>query len=282
MRKRKRKLRFDRLLLGFGLFVILTIAAIIIIKQVFFPSVYYNYEYKMMNELENLKTHNYNFDHLQKLDQVYYYEDENYSSSFGIDVSSHQGEIDWEKVKNQGVEFAYLRLGYRGYGSGKIMLDEYFERNYQKAKNQGIKVGVYFFSQAINEEEAMEEAFFVLENIIDKKIDLPIVYDLEEIDYADGRMEHLSSKQRSDNAMAFMQKIKENHYEPMIYTNLYWSKEHFDLNQILHYDVWFAQYDELPSFEYAFQIWQYSDSGILDGIEFPVDLNIMFIPKESK
>ena len=275
----KRKLRIDRLIILFVIVVIITISFIVIINKLFFPSVYYNYEYERMNDLENLKTHDYNFDNLYQDGQFFYYEDDNYTSSIGIDVSSHQGDIDWQMVKESGIEFAYIRLGFRGYGTGEIVLDEMFEQNYAACKEVGIKVGVYFFSQAISEEEAMEEAFFVLEHILDKEIDLPIVYDLEEIDYDESRVQYISSEQRSDNAMAFAQKAIENNYEAMIYTNLYWALNYFDLNQILHYDIWYAQYNDVPDFNYPFKIWQYSDSGQIDGIEFPVDLNIIFIPK---
>lgn len=279
MKKRKRKLRTDRMIIVFFAFVLIIISIFTIIKLLFFPSVYYNYSYNKVNDLAELVLHDYDWTKLDNSSPYYHYEDDKYRSLVGIDISSHQEDVDFKKVKDSGVDFVYLRLGYRGYVNGKISIDKYFETNYKNAKEAGLQVGVYFFSQAIDEKEAMEEAFFTLENIVNKKIDLPIVYDLEEIDYDDSRIKDISGEQRSNNAMSFIQKVTENGYEGMIYTNLYWSTEFFDLHQILNYDIWFAQYNDLPDFIYPFKIWQYSDSGIVDGINYPVDLNIMFIEK---
>lgn len=279
MKKRKRKLRTDRMIIVFFAFVLIVISIFTIIKLLFFPSVYYNYSYNKVNDLAELTLHDYDWTKLDNSSPYYHYEDDKYRSLVGIDISSHQEDVDFKKVKDSGVDFVYLRLGYRGYVNGKISIDKYFETNYKNAKEAGLQVGVYFFSQAIDEKEAMEEAFFTLENIVNKKIDLPIVYDLEEIDYDDSRIKDISGEQRSNNAMSFIQKVTENGYEGMIYTNLYWSTEFFDLHQILNYDIWFAQYNDLPDFIYPFKIWQYSDSGIVDGINYPVDLNIMFIEK---
>lgn len=279
MKKRKRKLRTDRIIIVFFAFVLIVISIFTIIKLLFFPSVYYNYSYNKVNDLAELTLHDYDWTKLDNSSPYYHYEDDKYRSLVGIDISSHQEDVDFKKVKDSGVDFVYLRLGYRGYVNGKISIDKYFETNYKNAKEAGLQVGVYFFSQAIDEKEAMEEAFFTLENIVNKKIDLPIVYDLEEIDYDDSRIKDISGEQRSNNAMSFIQKVTENGYEGMIYTNLYWSTEFFDLHQILNYDIWFAQYNDLPDFIYPFKIWQYSDSGIVDGINYPVDLNIMFIEK---
>lgn len=279
MKKRKRKLRTDRMIIVFFALVLIVISIFTIIKLLFFPSVYYNYSYNKVNDLAELTLHDYDWTKLDNSSPYYHYEDDKYRSLVGIDISSHQEDVDFKKVKDSGVDFVYLRLGYRGYVNGKISIDKYFETNYKNAKEAGLQVGVYFFSQAIDEKEAMEEAFFTLENIVNKKIDLPIVYDLEEIDYDDSRIKDISGEQRSNNAMSFIQKVTENGYEGMIYTNLYWSTEFFDLHQILNYDIWFAQYNDLPDFIYPFKIWQYSDSGIVDGINYPVDLNIMFIEK---
>ncbi len=279
MKKRKRKLRTDRMIIVFFAFVLIVISVFTIIKLLFFPSVYYNYSYNKVNDLAELTLHDYDWTKLDNSSPYYHYEDDKYRSLVGIDISSHQEDVDFKKVKDSGVDFVYLRLGYRGYVNGKISIDKYFETNYKNAKEAGLQVGVYFFSQAIDEKEAMEEAFFTLENIVNKKIDLPIVYDLEEIDYDDSRIKDISGEQRSNNAMSFIQKVTENGYEGMIYTNLYWSTEFFDLHQILNYDIWFAQYSDEPDFIYPFKIWQYSDNGIVDGINYPVDLNIMFIEK---
>ncbi len=209
------------------------------------------------------------------------YEDENYTSSFGIDVSSHQKNIDWENVAKSGVEFAYLRVGYRGYQGGSLNLDETFYDNYRGAKQAGIKVGVYFFSQAISQVEAIDEAYFVRDAIKNLDIDLPVAYDLEDIDYDEGRIEDLTNNEKTTFALSFCAKMEDFGYNSIIYTNFEWSKFHYDLNQIMNYDIWFAQYNDLPYFEYAFKIWQYTDQGIIPGIQEPVDLNLMLIKKDK-
>ena len=207
------------------------------------------------------------------------YEDENYYSLNGIDVSEHQGEIDFSTLKDQGIEFVYLRLGYRSYGDGSLHLDACFEENYQKAKEAGLLIGVYFFSQAINEKEAIDEAYFVKDNLKGKSIDLHVVYDLEDISYDTSRMSNTSKEVRVNNAMSFAAKIKDLGYEPMIYTNLHWTYEYYDLSYILNYPIWYAQYNAYPENYFPIKIWQYSESGILEGIDTKVDLNMMLVEK---
>ena len=279
MAKHKRKIRIDRLLILFIITVLSVTFLIILLRTFVFKSLNYNYDFQRPEEISTLPRHNYDFNKLITSPH-YQYEDENYSSIYGIDVSAHQKDIDWQKVKDSGVEFAYIRLGYRGYTEGGLNLDEYFNTNYEQAKSVGLKVGVYFFSQAVDKKEAMEEAFFVLEHIQDKELDLPIVYDLEDISYDESRMAHLDGQAWTDNALAFLQKIEENGYACMLYSNLYWAMEYYDLHEVLHYPLWFAQYSDYPEFPYQFTIWQYSENGTITGINEPVDLNIMFIPKE--
>ena len=207
------------------------------------------------------------------------YEDEEYYSTLGVDVSSYQGDIDWQKVKESGVDFAYIRVGYRGYKEGTLNKDELFEKNVRAAKKAGLKVGVYFFSQAVSQVEAIDEAYFVRNAIRGLDIDLPIAYDLEDIDYDQSRIDELTNDEKTLCALSFAAKIEEFGYKPMIYTNLEWSIFHYDLSQIMNYDIWFAQYNKLPYFDYAFKVWQYTDHGVIPGISEPVDLNIMLIKK---
>ena len=214
----------------------------------------------------------------------YYYEDEHFSSSFGIDVSEFQDEIDWKKVAEDKVEFAYIRLGRRGATTGLLYEDKNFEKNYQGAKENGIQTGIYFFSQAINEEEAVEEAKFVLEHIKDKQLDLPIVYDCEEVFLEDEkpRLDGLSKEQHTANTIAFLEEMKKNGYEVMVYTYLYWADTYYDMDQISAYPIWFAQYDsDVITLEWPVSIWQYSNTGTINGIKEPTDLNIMFIRKDQ-
>lgn len=208
-----------------------------------------------------------------------YYEDDTTTSTLGIDVSMHQKSINWNKVKESGITFAYIRCGYRGYQGGKLYEDPTFRENIEGAKAAGLNVGVYFFSQAINEQEAIDEAYFTHELIKDYEIDLPVVYDLEEIDYDISRLHKIANTTRTNNAISFCAKMEELGYQPMIYANIYWLNSVYDINSIMNYPLWIADYDNIPSFEYEFKLWQYSEDAKIEGIDEPVDINLMLIPK---
>ena len=139
---------------------------------------------------------------IESISGKYYYEDEYFTSSFGIDVSSFQKEIDWKKVKEDSVEFAYIRLGRRGATEGQLYMDDAFEKNYKGAKENGIKVGVYFFSQALDRKEILEEVQFVLDALKDKQLDLPIAYDCEEVLLEDGLVSRIALLDREQNPNA--------------------------------------------------------------------------------
>ena len=222
---------------------------------------------------------------IESISGKYYYEDENFTSSFGIDVAEFQHEIDWKKVKDDGVEFAYIRLGRRGATAGDLYYDDYFEINYKGAKENGLKVGVYFFSQALDENEAIEEANFVLDALKGKQIDLPIAYDCEEVFLEEDllpRIALLSKEELTKNAITFVEEIIANGYEAIIYTYPYWLTNFYDLNQIKQYPIWYAQYDiKKPEIDCPIMIWQYSNTGTINGISKETDMNIMFIRKET-
>ena len=194
----------------------------------------------------------------------------------GIDVSKFQGKVNWKKVANEDIEFAYMRLGYRGYGSGKIVLDDTFEYNIEKAKAAGLDVGVYFFTEAINEKEAIEEAEFVLENLKDYKVDLPIVIDVEESASSDSRTKDLTKEERTDAVIAFCERIKDASHEVMIYGNTKSFMVMMNNEKLEDYDKWFAYYKYPLRFPYKMKMWQYTSSAEVDGIEGGVDVNIMF------
>ena len=195
----------------------------------------------------------------------------------GIDVSTYQGDIDWEKVAASGVKLVFIRLGYRGYESGLLVKDDRFEDNIRGALQNGIAVGVYFVTQAISVEEAVEEAQFVMENIRPYNVTWPIVLDIEDAASATARTAELSQQARTDHAIAFCETVKESGYTPMLYCNIRWFIEKLDITRITDYDKWFAQYFRKPFFPYAFQVWQYSSTGRIDGIEGNVDYNISFV-----
>lgn len=198
-------------------------------------------------------------------------------SSFGIDVSRFQREIDWEKAAGQGVSFAIPRIAYRGYSVGAIVEDEYFEMNVENARAAGLDVGVYFFSQAITVEEGIEEAEFVIERIKDMNITGPIVFDTEYYDEpADARANLISREERTKITKAFCETIEAAGYKPMVYANTRWMLLGIDLDELAEYDFWYAYYGKDPILPYDFAIWQYSSEGRIEGVEGQVDMNIMF------
>ena len=207
-----------------------------------------------------------------------YLQDGQVISHKGIDVSRHQGGIDWSLVAQDGVEFAFLRVGYRGYGTGKLLEDDRFEENIQAALAAGIKVGVYFYSQAVNETEVLEEAQFVLEKIAPYKIDCPVVFDVEKVSGEDARMNRLSKEERTALTVLFCQTIENAGYKPMIYYNTEMGAMMLQLEALEEYDKWFAAYTDDFYYPYAYRIWQYSQTGKVQGIQGNVDLNISFQP----
>ncbi len=207
---------------------------------------------------------------------VEYVENGQVISYKGIDVSKHQGEIDWEKVAADGVKFAFIRVGNRGYGSGAIVEDAQFDENIKGAISNGIQVGVYFFSQAINEQEAKEEAQFVLDKIAPYRVQCPIVIDVEKVADSEARMNKISSEQRTANTLVFLQAVEDAGYEAMLYHNMEMGLLMLDLAQFEEYNKWFAYYNKEIYYPYAFDVWQYSDKGRVNGINGDVDLNISF------
>ena len=208
------------------------------------------------------------------------YGGEDYSYRLGIDVSHYQGEIDWQKVKAVGIEFVFVRLGYRGYGQeGVLKLDTNFEKNMKGARAAGLDVGVYFFAQAVNETEAIEEAEFVLEHLMEYDLQMPIVYDPESILHEEARTDNVTEEQFTKNTKAFCETIEKSGYDAMIYCNMTWQAFKLDLEELEEYPIWYADYEEYPQTPYHFDIWQYSNEGSVDGIQGNVDLNIQMIKK---
>ena len=208
------------------------------------------------------------------------YDDGKYTSRLGVDVSEHQGDINWQEVKNSGIDFAFIRIGYRGYGeSGVIKADARFDDNIAKAKAAGIDVGVYFFSQAINEDEAREEAKFVLEHLQGRGLDLPVVYDPENILDDVARTDNVTPEQFTKNTIAFNDEVKAAGYKPMIYSNMLWEAFQLDMTKLQEYPVWYADYEPKPQTPYDFTFWQYSEKSTVPGISGIADMNIEILKK---
>jgi len=197
-------------------------------------------------------------------------------SHTGIDVSKYQGDIDWTKVKAAGIEYAFIRLGIRGYESGKLVLDDNYEANIKGATGAGIGAGVYFFSQAITTDEAIEEANYVIDNIKSYNITYPVVFDIENINDATSRTNALTKEEWTAITIAFCERIKEAGYTPMIYGNLRSFLMMLDMEQLEGYEKWFAFYGLPVYYPYEYSILQYTEEGVVDGITEPVDMNITF------
>ena len=229
---------------------------------------------------EDLQPHSYDWAGLSTENGRYSYTAPDGTKALtGVDVSTYNGDIDWAAVKADGISFAMIRLGFRGYGeSGKLVLDDKFLQNIQGATQAGLDVGVYFFSQAITVEEAVEEAEFVLSALKDYSITYPVVFDLETIEYDAARTDDLTVETANQVTQAFCQTIAQAGYQPMIYGNVAWLMDWVDLKQLTEYDVWLAQYQSTPTYPYQFHMWQYSHQGTVAGIEGNVDLNLLLTP----
>ena len=196
------------------------------------------------------------------------------SQSRGIDVSKFQGSINWSQVKASGVDFAIIRVGYRGYGSGALVEDSQFRANIQGASSAGIPVGLYFYSQAVNEEEAVEEASMVLSLCGGYRLNYPIYYDTEYV--AGGRANGISRETRTACAVAFCETIRNAGYSAGVYSYASWFYNSLSYANISKYSIWIAQYRDTLDFKYSYKIWQYSSKGRVPGISANVDMNIAY------
>ncbi|MEG1404045.1 MAG: glycoside hydrolase family 25 protein [Oscillospiraceae bacterium] len=195
----------------------------------------------------------------------------------GIDVSEHQGVIDWEAVRGDGVEFAIIRAGYRGYSEGEIFEDAYFRSNIEGALAAGIKVGIYFFSQALNTEEAAEEAQFLLGLLENYDITLPVFFDWERVGNVGAtRADGVDGKTLTESCLAFCKIISDAGYEAGVYFFRSLGYLEYELGRLSGLVFWAAAPGEAPDFYYKHRIWQYSFTGEVKGIEKPTDLNILF------
>lgn len=203
-----------------------------------------------------------------------------YTCLTGIDVSEHQYDINWSRVAGDGIDFAIIRTGYRGYGAdGVLCEDKYFRQNMKGALEAGIPVGAYFFSQATSVREAKEEAAMVIEQLRDYDVSMPVAYDLEINDPA-YRTYGLSRRTLYRCARAFCDAISEAGYTPMIYMTQYLGYQKYTLRELTDYRFWFAEYYvTYPTFIYDIEIWQYSDTGSVAGINGNVDMDVYLVPE---
>lgn len=193
----------------------------------------------------------------------------------GIDVSEWNGDIDWQQVKDSGVEFVIVRVGGRGTEQGTLYGDERAQEYYEDATAVGLKVGAYFFAQSITVEEAIEEAEYVLDVVKDWDVQMPLVYDWEYVDET-ARTADMDSRTLTDMAKAFCDTIKDAGYTPMLYFGRSQSKDLLILEELVDYPFWLAMYSTIMDYPYKIDMWQYTDEGTVPGIDGPVDLNLWF------
>lgn len=213
------------------------------------------------------------------------YKDNNLRSKRGVDVSKYQGAIDWAKVKADGIDFAMIRVGARGYGSAQLMLDDNFVANMMGARAAGLETGVYFFSQAITEEEAVEEANFTVGALMNYGATYPVAIDVEWIENDKARTDDLTSKERTRLAVKFCETVKSFGYKPMVYATRDMLIAGMLPDELKDYDVWLCD-DYRPEigtdYPYGFSMWQYTKKGKVDGISGEVDINLCFVNYKEK
>lgn len=198
---------------------------------------------------------------------------QNLPSCAGVDVSAWQGEIDWQKVKKSGIEFAFIRIGFRGYESGKLNEDAYGQANLDGAAEAGLKVGAYFFSQALTTQEVDQEIAYMLELIGDRKLDLPLVLDWE-IPASNARTAKMDRRTLTDLQLHFISEMQERGMTPLIYFNQHMSQNLYYLNELEAAPFWLAMYQDRMTYPWKVEYWQYTDKGRVPGINGPVDLNV--------
>lgn len=209
------------------------------------------------------------------------YDDGSTPVAYGIDVSAHQRSIDWQAVADDGIQFAILRLGFRGYGSaGTLNMDNYFEENIAGALEAGLDIGIYFFSQAVSVQEALDEAQYLLEHLEGRELTYPVVYDWENISGAVARTDQVDNDTLNACALAFCDAIAQAGYQPMVYFNTHQALLQYNLSLLTGYPFWYAFYttQSTPILYYDFRMWQYTSSGSVAGIQGNVDMDICFYP----
>ncbi len=210
------------------------------------------------------------------------YKDSKRESVKGVDLSKYNGTVDFTKLKDAGVRFAMLRLGSRGYGSGKIELDEKFVEYAQNAQMAGIMTGAYFYSQAVNETEAVEEANYIVGAISGFNVKYPVAIDIERVSGDVARTDKLTNQERTAIVKMFCDTVKGYGYKPIIYATSEMIVGGLNIEELQDYDIWLADENIPTEFPYRFGMWQYNTKGHIDGITGDIDLDISFIDYEKK
>ncbi len=226
---------------------------------------------------EDLARNKYDFDNLKYQKPVMkYYRDGKPASWFGVSIDASQGEIDFDKLKKAGCDFCMIKVGARGYSSGRIVMDENYKTNLKAAYEAGLDIGVYFCSQAVTKSEAREEADVLLDAIERYDITYPVVFVMKDVEDDMPRIDALDVKEKSDIARAFMKVVADSGYTPMIYGDMEWLMTMVDMERLEGYDVWYAQDADEPEYPYEFGMWEYEFGGSIKGISGDVRMSISF------
>jgi len=230
-----------------------------------------------------IKKNNYDYTNLVSQNNIMkYYDGSKLVSYLGVDLSKTEGHVDFDAMKAAGVNFVMLRTGSRGYGSGELMVDDYFEEHINGALAAGLNVGLYFDSAAVSVEEAKQEAAMLLAQIGERKITYPIAFCMGFASNDTSRIDDLTPAQRTEITRAFLDDIALAGYKPMVYGDKEWLIKEIELGKLGDYDFWLSQPGDLPDYPYAFSIWQYSISQSMDGVIGSARLNISFINYSEK
>ncbi len=242
--------------------------------------IYDGFDWVWMTPLEDIPAATLTRDDFVELNGHLTYLGSKYKTLRGVDVSEHQYEVDWEQVRASGIDFAMIRVGRRGWTEGGLFEDPWFKRNIDGALKSGLMVGVYFFSQAMNVQEAMEEARFVIERLEGYDVTLPVVFDWEKVDgVEDARTNDWNAATLSDCAVAFCETVRRAGYTPGLYFNRHLGYYGYDLSRMRDYEWWFALPEMgYPSFYYEVDMWQYSFTETVPGINGQADMNMIFYP----
>lgn len=209
--------------------------------------------------------------------EMKYFVDGKQASFFGVDISSKQGEVDFSKLKKAGCDYVMIRIGQRGYSSGRIVMDENYKKNLEGAKKADLDIGVYFASQAVTREELLEEVTALLDVIDAYSISYPVVFDMEAVEDDLARSDALDVESRTRLAKLFLSEVEEAGYIPMLYGNKECLITKLNMEELEEYGVWLAQKADTPDYPYQYQMWQYTDSGTVSGVEEETRLSVSHI-----
>jgi GH25 family lysozyme M1 (1,4-beta-N-acetylmuramidase) len=207
-----------------------------------------------------------------------YYDGNKKLSRLGVTLSEDSGEVDFELLRDGGIDFVMLKLGSRGYGTGLLSLDKNFVTNMEKAKKAGMDIGVYFCSQAVTVTEAVEEAKFVTDNLISYQLTYPVAYQMESISNDSARTDILDEEQKSQVAEAFLNDVENAGYQVLLYGDERWLLTEILSSELLKkYDVFLTDFSAIPEYPYGFKMWEYSTGNTISGVEREANYVISFV-----